>query len=129
LTLRTLTLTDEEKREVRATDPRAAAILARVESADSDTLARLHGAFRDPAPPDAPGKFQPGARVRLRPGPRRTDAQDMFLDGLTATIEAVMNDVDGRTCLAVTIDDDPGRDVHRDRGRFHYFYPDEVEAT
>jgi hypothetical protein len=69
----------------------------------------------------------PGSRVRLRPGARRTDAQDMFLDGLTATVEAIMRDVEDQDCLAVTIDDDPAREILRWQRRFHYFYPDEVD--
>jgi hypothetical protein len=50
LSLRTLTLTDEEKREARATDPRAAAIVDRVEDMPDEVLARLHGAIRSLRP-------------------------------------------------------------------------------
>lgn len=50
LTLRTLVLTDGEKREARATDPRAALILDRVETMPPEVLARLHGAIRSLAP-------------------------------------------------------------------------------
>jgi hypothetical protein len=50
LSLRTLTLTDEEKREARATDPRAAAILDRVEDFPHEVLERLHGAVRSLRP-------------------------------------------------------------------------------
>lgn len=46
LSLRTLTLTDEEKREARATDPRSAAIVDRVDAMPPEVLARLHGVFR-----------------------------------------------------------------------------------
>ncbi|HZQ58100.1 MAG TPA: hypothetical protein VFA84_08695 [Acidimicrobiales bacterium] len=46
LALRVLTLTDEEKREARGTDPRAAAVVDRWESLDADALGRLHGTFR-----------------------------------------------------------------------------------
>ena len=53
----------------------------------------------------------------------------MFLAGRIATIEAVMQDVDGRDCLAVTVDDDPATELYRAQGRFLYFYPDEVETT
>ena len=64
--------------------------------------------------------------VRLRPGSRRADAQDMFLDGRTATVEAVLLDVDGGSHLAVTLDElaEDGVNPH---GRFLYFAPDEVE--
>jgi hypothetical protein len=41
-----LALTDEEKAEMRATDPRTRAILERVESMSPAELARLHGGFR-----------------------------------------------------------------------------------
>ncbi|MCX3062876.1 hypothetical protein [Streptomyces beihaiensis] len=67
-----------------------------------------------------------GSRVRLRPGPRRTDAQDMFLHGRAALVEAVLHDVDGSVHLAVTLDDDPGAELARAQGRFRYFQPDEV---
>lgn len=46
LTLRTMVLTDDEKREARATDPRAAEIIDRVDSMPQDVLDRLHGAIR-----------------------------------------------------------------------------------
>ncbi len=47
-TLRTMRLTDEEKREVRETDPRAAELLDRVEQLPAETLERLHGTLRFP---------------------------------------------------------------------------------
>jgi hypothetical protein len=53
LTLRTLLLTDDEKREARATDPRAARILDRVETMPPEVFARLHGAIRSLAPSPA----------------------------------------------------------------------------
>ncbi|GGO87936.1 hypothetical protein [Wenjunlia tyrosinilytica] len=68
-----------------------------------------------------------GSRVALRPGQRRTDAQDIFLHGRTATVEAVLHDVDGEVHFAVVVDGDPGADVRREQGRFLYFRPDEVE--
>ncbi len=46
LSLRTLTLTEEEKREARATDPKAKAIIDRVDALPKETFARLHGAVR-----------------------------------------------------------------------------------
>jgi len=48
LTLRIMTLTDEEKAEARATDPRAAEIIDRCENMSPAALARLHGVLRDP---------------------------------------------------------------------------------
>ncbi|MFC6593775.1 hypothetical protein [Kitasatospora paranensis] len=67
-----------------------------------------------------------GDRVVLRPGRRRTDAQDLFLQGRTALVEAVLHDVDGAVHLAVTVDGDPGADLWRAQGRFLYFQPDEI---
>jgi hypothetical protein len=51
----------------------------------------------------------------------------MFLAGMLATVQSVMRHVDGRICLAVTVDDDPAAELHLANGRFRYFYADEVE--
>ena len=68
-----------------------------------------------------------GSRVRMCPGARRADAQDLFLAGRTALVEAVLFDVDGHAHLALLPDDDPDADIQRGQGRFLYFAPDEVE--
>jgi hypothetical protein len=47
LTLNILTLTDDEKREMRDSDPRARDILERTASLTPEQLMRLHGAMRD----------------------------------------------------------------------------------
>jgi hypothetical protein len=47
LTLRILTMTDDEKREMAAADERACALLARTESLSDDQLRRLHGTLRE----------------------------------------------------------------------------------
>jgi hydrogenase maturation protease len=47
LALRILTMTDEEKREMRNTDDRARALLERTESLPMEHLAKLHGTLRD----------------------------------------------------------------------------------
>jgi hypothetical protein len=158
LALRTMTLTDEEKNEARATDPRAAAIIERTESMPAEVFERLHGAVRYlrgsaqkmPAKADvpwwnpeadasvAPGNdsvpingvhVSKGTVVRLRPGCRSADAQDMFLAGCLANVEAVLFDVEGNSHLAVTLVDDPGADLRREQGRFLYFCPDEIEVV
>jgi len=153
LTLRTLALSDAEKAEARATDPRAAALLDRVESMDPQVLARLHGTVRSfgrsprPAPavpwwdPDADAAVSPetdtvtiggqqvsrGSRVRLCPGARRADAQDMFLAGRIAEVQAVLHDVDDHPYLAVSLAGQPDEDLRIAHGRFLYFTADEVE--
>jgi len=151
LTLRTLALSDEEKAEARATDPRAAALLDRVESMDPQAMARLHGTIRSPRPapepstpwwdPDADASVSPdtdsvtiggqpvarGSLVRLRPGARRADAQDMFLIGRLAEVQAVLYDVEDTPYLAVSLAGQPDEDVRIAHGRFLYFSTDEVE--
>jgi hypothetical protein len=69
-----------------------------------------------------------GSRVRLRPGARRADAQDMFLAGRIAEVQAVLLDVEDNPYLAVTLADDPDADLRVAHGRFLYFATDEVEA-
>ena len=160
LTLRTLALSDEEKLEARATDPRAAALIDRVEAMDAQALERLHGTIRVPyfgpagagrradgAPavpwwdPEADASVSPGtdsvliggqavargSLVRLRPGARRADAQDMFLAGRIAEVQAVLVDVEDQPYLAVSLTDHPDPDLSIAHGRFLYFMPDEVE--
>jgi hydrogenase maturation protease len=50
LTLRLLTLTDDEKREVQAADERGRDLLEHIEALPPEMLARLHGAVRSLAP-------------------------------------------------------------------------------
>ncbi|MGW0945635.1 hypothetical protein ACWD4O_24230 [Streptomyces sp. NPDC002623] len=167
LALRTAALTDEEKREARGTDERAAAVIDLADSMPPEVLERLHGAVRSlrevtgetgettPGFPDEHGVQRPdtpwwdpasdagfdpdqdtvvvdgrpvgkGSRVELRPGLRHTDAQDLFLQGRAATVEAVLHDVDGTVHLAVTVEGDPGADIRREQGRYLYFQPDEI---
>jgi hypothetical protein len=171
LSLRTLALSDAEKQEARATDPRAAALIDRVEALDADDFSRMHGTIRSPrvvsgppgallsGPAESPGepagdepavpwwdpaadasvspdtdaitvaghRIARGSLVTLRPGVRRSDAQDMFLDGRAARVEAVLLDVDDTAYLAVSLTDDPDQDLRVAHGRFLYFSPDEVE--
>jgi hypothetical protein len=157
LTLRTLALSDDEKLQARATDPRAAALIDRVEAMDARDIVKLHGTVRFPRPapagagtgdPDVPwwdpgadASVSPdtdtvnigghqigrGAKVRLQPGKRRSDAQDMFLIGRIAEVQAVLLDVDDNPYLAVALVDDPDQDLRIAHGRFLYFTVDEVE--
>jgi hypothetical protein len=151
LTLRVMTMTDAEKAEARATDPKAAAIIDRCDALSPADLQQLHGVFRDPHGPtgsDEPPWWDPGedasvdpgtdtvlvggvrvgsgSRVRLHPS-RRADAQDLFLDGRAARVTGVLFDVDGGTHVAVVLEDDPAADLHEWYGRYSYFAPDEIE--
>ncbi|MFJ7071743.1 hypothetical protein [Streptomyces sp. NPDC098781] len=86
LTLRTMLLTDEEKREARATDPRAAAILDRVDTMPPEVFARLHGAVRSLAPAaPAPQGAAPSVE---RPAWWQEGADD----GLSPTTDTVLVD-------------------------------------
>ena len=167
LTLRTLALTNEERQEARATDPRAADLIDRLDDLPPEMLERMHGAIRylSPGPGKAaapptytePGERRPapwwdpgsdtsvspgtdhvlvagvkvarGSRVRMRPGARRTDAQDLFLTGREALVEAVLHDVDGQVHVAVSPVSDPLAELQRNHGRFLYFAPDELEPV
>jgi len=167
LTLRTLALTDEERQEARATDPRAADLIDRLDDLPAEMLERMHGAIRylspGPGKAAAPPTFtEPGARpsvpwwdpgsdtsvspetdhvlvagvmvargsrVRMRPGARAADAQDLFLTGREALVEAVLHDVDGQVHVAVSPVSDPLAELQRNHGRFLYFAPDELEPV
>ena len=73
-------------------------------------------------------KLGPGSRVRLWPQ-GRADILDLVLEGKTARVEAIEQDYDNRVYLAVTVDDDPGRDFGelRQPGHRFFFRTDEVE--
>ena len=71
-----------------------------------------------------------GAVVRMQPGARRADAQDLFLIGREAVVEAVLHDVDGQVHVAVLPLSDPAMaELQRAQGRFLYFAPDELEPV
>ncbi|MFD3482792.1 hypothetical protein [Streptomyces sp. NPDC058665] len=53
LTLRVMTMTEEEKAEARATDPLAREIIERCDTMSAADLQRLHGLLRDPRSPVA----------------------------------------------------------------------------
>ncbi len=146
--LSVLSLSEKERDEARATDPRARAIVERAERFGPEELGRLHGtllqtkydALPQPDPfsaLDVPAmdcvfidgtKVAKGSSVRLHPK-RRADAWDLFLDGRVATVRAIHQDVENQMYVAVTVDDDPASDLHDWYGRSFFFYPDEVEPV
>jgi hypothetical protein len=70
LALRVLTLTDEEKREARSTDPRSAAVVDRIDAMSPGSFEALHGTFRSirtADPPWADSAEGGGFRVPDRP--------------------------------------------------------------
>ncbi len=62
-----------------------------------------------------------GDRVLLRPR-GRADILDLALDGKVATIASIEQDFEGRIYLAVTVDDDPGRDLGLAKQPGHRFF-------
>jgi hydrogenase maturation protease len=62
-----------------------------------------------------------GSRVRLRPR-ARGDVFDQVLAGRVAIVEGIDEGIDGERQLAVTIEDDPGRDLGGDRYLGHRFF-------
>lgn len=151
LALRVLTLTDQEKEEVRRSDPHARAILERTEVLPDEQLARVHGALRglrritepevvsesidmieqpfDPFAEHEPVNsvrvfgldLHPGDRVRLWPQ-KNADILDMAMQGKIAIIEAIEQDLEGNLQFAVVLEDDPGRDMGMLRQTGHRFF-------
>jgi hypothetical protein len=74
--------------------------------------------------------LRPGDRVRLRPL-GRADILDLALEGKTATIVGIEQDFEDRIYLAVTVDDDPGKDLGdcRQPGHRFFFGIEEVERV
>jgi hypothetical protein len=148
LQLSVLSLSDAERDEARATDPRARAIVERAERFGREQLSDLHGgdlrrlkpgqlpSGEDPfASLDVPAldcvfvdgiKVSKGSSVRLQPK-RRADVWDTFLKGKVATVVAIHQDVDDNFYVAVTCDDDPASEYHKWYGRSFFFYPEEIE--
>ena len=62
-----------------------------------------------------------GDRVRLRPR-GGADMMDLALAGRTATIESIEQDYEDRVYLAVTVDDDPGKDLGAEGKPGHRFF-------
>jgi hypothetical protein len=130
-------LSDRERDEARATDPRSRAIVERAERFGAQELRQLHGVVRrDPLDAlDVPAmdcvfvggaKVTKGSVVRLHPK-RRADVWDTFLEDKVATVRAIHQDVENQMYVAVTVDDDPASELHDWYGRSLFFYPDEVE--
>jgi len=138
-------LSDVEREAIDDQDDPVRELIARASATGAEEIARVHGELRPSAP--APG-FDPGFDPRegeaeaLVDGRRfrrnqqvvlrledRTDPYDQLLAGRTATIERIYLDVDGRVYLGVTIDSDPMQEVMRETGRYHFFFPDEVELV
>lgn len=157
LTLRVMTMTDQEKAQARATDPLAGAIIDRCDAMSPEAMLTLHGVLRDPhaadpplipAIPDGVDWWDPLADTAVAPDrdavlvdgvricrgsavrlhpSRRADAQDLFYAGRLAHVASVHETVDGDAQIGVVLDEDPAADLHDAYGRYLYFAPDEIE--
>ena len=73
-------------------------------------------------------ELKKGSRVLLWPHPGG-DIMDIALKGKAAFVESIEQDYEDRIHLAVTLEDDPGRDLGGERilGHRFFFSPEEVE--
>ena len=69
-----------------------------------------------------------GSRVLLWPR-AGGDIMDLALKGKVAFVEGIEQDYEDRIYIAVTLEDDPGRDLGEDRflGHRFFFSPEEIE--
>ena len=73
-------------------------------------------------------EIERGSRVLLWPR-AGGDVMDLALKGKIAFVEGIEQDYEDRIHIAVTLEDDPGRDMGLDRilGHRFFFSPEEVE--
>jgi hypothetical protein len=73
-------------------------------------------------------ELEKGSRVLLWPRPGG-DIMDLALAGKAAFVEGIEQDYEDRIYIAVTLEDDPGRDLGENRilGHRFFFSPEEVE--
>ena len=141
LLLHVLALSDDEREQIAEHDPAVRAMVERAVAATPQDIVNLHGrvTISDPAgaaPRDGQAgeleatvdgvTYHQGDRVRLRVA--GGTAQDHLLTGRTAVVERIYIDYDDAVHLGVTVDDDPGRELMRDIGRYLYFKPSDVEV-
>jgi hypothetical protein len=133
LVLHIQALSDQEREEISAQDPKVREMLARADATTPQQLMDLHGRVRLEDPPGeravtfAGVTYKRGDKVVLRP-PLDADVYDKMLDGRTATIHRLFLRVDDRLHLGVTVDDDPMQEILGESGRFLFFFAEEVEV-
>jgi hydrogenase maturation protease len=73
-------------------------------------------------------EVEKGSRVLLWPG-CGGDVMDIALKGKVAFVESIEQDYEDRIYIAVTLEDDPGRDLGGDGilGHRFFFSPEEIE--
>jgi hypothetical protein len=134
LVLHIQALSDQEREEIAAQDPKVREMLARADATTPQQLMDLHGRVRLEDPPGEREvtfegvTYRRGDKVILHP-PQDADVYDKMLDGRTATIHRLFLRVDDRLHLGVTIDDDPMQEILGESGRFLFFFSEEVEVV
>jgi hypothetical protein len=133
LVLHIQALSDSEREEISAQDPKVREMLARADATTPQQLMDLHGRVRLEDPPGEREvtfegvTYKRGDKVVLHP-PLDADVYDKMLDGRTATIHRLFMRVDDRLHLGVTVDDDPMQEILGESGRFLFFFAEEVEV-
>ena len=134
LVLHIQALSDQEREEISAQDPKVREMLARADATTPQQLMDLHGRVRLEDPPGERETtfngitYKRGDKVILHP-PESADVYDKMLNGRTATIHRLFLRVDDRLHLGVTIDDDPMQEILGESGRFLFFFAEEVELV
>jgi len=134
LVLHIQALSDQEREEISAQDPKVREMLARADATTPQELMDLHGRVRIEDPPGEREvtfdgvTYRRGQKVVLHP-PQDADVYDKMLNGRTATIHRLFLRVDDRLHLGVTIDDDPMQEILGESGRFLFFFAEEVEVV
>jgi hypothetical protein len=134
LVLHIQALSDKEREEISAQDPKVREMLARADATTPQELMDLHGRVRIEDPPGEREvtidgvTYRRGQKVILHP-PQDADVYDKMLNGRTATIHRLFLRVDDRLHLGVTIDDDPMQEILGESGRFLFFFAEEVEVV
>lgn len=134
LVLHIQALSDQEREEIAAQDPKVREMLARADATTPQQLMDLHGRVRIEDPPGEREvtyegiTYKRGDKVILRP-PKDADVYDKMLEGRKATIHRLFLRIDDRLHLGVTVDDDPMQEILGESGRFLFFFSEEVEVV
>jgi hypothetical protein len=139
LVLHIQALSDQEREEIAAQDPKVREMLARADATTPQQLMDLHGRVRIEDPPGEREftvdgvTYRRGDKVILHPA-ASGDVYDKMLDGRPATIHRLFIRMDDRDAserlhLGVTVDDDPMQEILGESGRFLFFFSDEVEKV
>ena len=143
LTLRVRTLTEDEKREARATDARGGADCRPVRrGVAANALAQLHGTCRSRrVVPESAGRAAARGRfdrrgtarvsaaashVRLQPAPRHRFSRYLPARAGPAIVSAVYRTLEDQPYIAVTLDDDPFGAEGAKYRRSLFFHPEEL---